>query len=117
MCQTAAQAIASGAELFEQLIHLRVIDRFAFGIGKQVLLADVGDVGTVLVLGQQVIERLVPIRPLAFGYLFVPFFGIGIDRVNIEDDTAKIEIAMFDDIPDGKESARPAGRIDATAGL
>ena len=50
MRKAAAQEIASGAKFLEQLLYLRMIDRFAFGIDRQVLLADIGDVGTVVVL-------------------------------------------------------------------
>src|SRR5262245_41435555 len=51
---------------FEHLWHHGVAARLAGLVGQQVLLRDVGDIGGAVVLGQQVIERLVLVGPDLF---------------------------------------------------
>jgi len=117
MRQAAAQAIAPAAKILEQLRDLRMVDRFAILVHQQVLLADIGDVGTVIILGQQMIEWLIAPWPLPFGDLFIPFVRIGIDRIDIKHDAAKIMAAVLYDITNRKASARTARGIDETACL
>ena len=62
-------------ELGEHFADLRMLDRIA-GIDHQVLLGHVGDVIRVLVLGEQMIERLVLARPDLLGDRLVPLLGI-----------------------------------------
>lgn len=88
-----------------------MINRSAACIGKQVLLADIGDVGTVVILSQQVIKWLLAAWADVLRDSLVPFFAIGKDRINIEDHTAKIEHPVAHNI------ANPEARLDVTRGL
>ena len=94
-----------------------MIDRSTFRVGEQVLLADIGDVGTVFVLCQQVIIWLIAIRAQVLRNGLVPFFAIGEDRVNIEDHSAKIECAMAHDIANSEAGTSVAGSLDGSASL
>ena len=58
-----ARAIAAMAVLHEDLRHLRMPDRLAAVVRQQVLLGDIGDVFGLVVLGEQMIERLILVRP------------------------------------------------------
>jgi len=111
VCQRPAHTITLSIELFEQLRDLRVINRAAVGIGKQILLADICDIGTVVILGQQVIEWLFTARTDVFWDGFVPLFAICKDRIDIEDHTAKIEHPVANHI------ANPKARLDVSRGL
>ena len=52
-------------------------DRLSAVVGQEVLFGDIGDVRILLVLGQQVVERLVLARTALLGDRGVPFLGIG----------------------------------------
>ena len=69
--------VAAVLEAVEQLAHRRVIDRPAFGVGEEVALAHIGDVGTVVVLGEEVVEGLVAPGADILGDRLVPFFRVG----------------------------------------
>ena len=105
MRQAASQAVASAAKFLEQLGDLWMIDRLIIVVHQQVLLADIGHVGTFLIFRQQVIEGLVAPRPLFFRNLFEPFFRIGVDRIDIENDAAKIMATMLHHVPNSEASA------------
>jgi len=75
-----------------------MIDRAGFRITSQVLLADVRNVTAFIVLGQKVVERLIARGAYVCGDRFIPFFAIGEDRVDVENDTPKIEQFMPYDI-------------------
>ena len=73
-----------------------------FGIGQQVLLADIGDIAAVRIFGEKMVERLILMRANSLWNGVIPFFAIGEDRVDIKHDAAKIEYAVAHDIADGK---------------
>ncbi len=98
MRQAVAHPVASVFELLEILMHIRVRDRAGKRVPDQILLTDIGDVITLVAFGEQVVERLVAIGPDLFGNGLIPFFAIGEDRIDIEDDTAKIESFVTHDI-------------------
>src|SRR5712691_5685311 len=75
-------------------------DRLAAGVEQKVLLRDVSDVGALRVLGEQVVERLVLVRPHFGGDRLVPFLGIVEFRVDIEHDAAEREDAVAHHRPD-----------------
>ena len=51
------------AVLHENFRHLRMPDRLAAVIRQEILLGDVGDVFGLVVLGEQMIVRLILVRP------------------------------------------------------
>ena len=84
--------------------------------GTQVLLADVGDVAALGILGEQVVERLVLGRAHLLGDRLIPFLAVGEDRVDVEDHAAEIEQAVAHDLADARSgpgacrSSGPWGR-------
>src|SRR6478609_3780391 len=81
-----AQAVTAGGEIVEQAGDGGMIDRLVAIVGKQILLADIGDVAALAVLGEQVIERLVLARAQIDGDRLIPFVAVGEHRIDIEDD-------------------------------
>src|SRR5579862_7091228 len=76
-------------------------DRTVFAIENEVLLRDIGLVGTtLLVLRQKMIEGLVLRRPPLRRNGFIPFLGIVEDRIDVENDAAKRIEAVADDLSD-----------------
>ena len=51
--EAAAHPIAPVFELFEQFRHRRVIYRTAFAVRDEIALADIGDIGGFIVLGEE----------------------------------------------------------------
>src|SRR3990167_5326999 len=86
--QAAPQPIAAIAETLEHLVQRRVVNRPGLCIRLEVLLADIGDIAVLVVLGEKVIERLVTRGTDVLGDRLVPFLAVGEDRVDIEDDAA-----------------------------
>ena len=79
-----ARAVAAGLVLHEDLRHLRMPDRFAGIVGQKILLGDVGDVFGVRVFREQMIERLILVRPNLLGDRQPPFLGIVEFRIDVE---------------------------------
>ena len=71
-----------------------------FGIGQQVLLADIGDIAAVRIFGEKMVERLILMRANSLWNGVIPFVAIGKNRIDIEHNTAEIENAMTHDIAD-----------------
>ena len=94
-----------------------MIDRPGVAIFEQVLLADIGGVARITILGEQVVERLFALRADFHRDRFVPFLAVGEDRINIENNTTKIEHPVTHDIADPEPGVRCAGRVDMTASL
>ena len=94
-----------------------MIHRPAFAILGQVLLADIGDVARIPILGEQVIERLFAVRANFFRDRFVPFLAVGEDRVDIEHHSAKIEDPVAHHIADPEPGPGKPRRIDIAASL
>src|SRR6056297_1447335 len=89
LIQLEMQRVMPVLERSEQIGDVRVIHRLAGIVGHEVLFAHIGDVVTLLVLGQQVIERLFLRGTAVFGYRGIPFLGIRELRVNVKDNTAE----------------------------
>ncbi len=94
-----------------------MIDWACLTIGKQILLADVGHIAVVAIFREQVIEWLFPVRPDFRRNRFVPFLAIGEDRIDIEDNAAKIEHPVAHDIADPEPRLGPFRRFYVSASL
>ncbi len=116
-----ARAIPFAVEAFKHQLDIRVLDRLAARIGQEVLLGYIGHIGAVLVLGEEVVKRLILARPDFRGNGVPPFLGIGEFRVDVEDHAAKRKDAVPDNGADRKfryafvhglssEGERPMGR-------
>ena len=75
-----------------------MIYRLAAFVRQQILLRDIGDVVRFLVLGEQMVIRLILGRPHIFRNREPPFLGIVEHRVDIENDAAKREQTMAHDL-------------------
>ena len=69
-------------------------------IGHQILLGHIGDVFGLRVLGEQMIERLVLVRPDLLRNRAIPFLGIGEGRIDVDDHAAKRIDAVADHLAD-----------------
>src|ERR1700736_643405 len=97
-----AWAIAARFVLDENLGDLRVPDWLG-GIGRrQTLLRDVLNEIRFRILGEQMIERLILLRPDLLGDRQPPFLGIVEDRIDIEDHAPERKDPVTDDLPDLK---------------
>jgi len=76
--------------------------RLARVVGQQVLFRDVGDIGRLRILGQQVIERLVAARPRVFRDRRQPLLGIGENRIHVEDHATERIKPVLHHLPDGE---------------
>jgi gamma-glutamyltranspeptidase/glutathione hydrolase len=83
------QRVTAFGELAEQVAQIRMIHRLTGVVWDQVLLGNIGHVVGVVVLGQQVVERLTLAGTRALGDRVIPFVGVGKLRVDIEHHTAK----------------------------
>jgi hypothetical protein len=106
MAHFAAQFIFVAGPAAKNILDCRMVDRPFFGIGQQILLADIGDVAAVPIFGKKMVERLVFGRANFLGNRLIPFLAIVENRIDIEDYSAKIEDAMPHDIANRKLRAR-----------
>ena len=68
----------------------------------EILLADVGDVALLGILGEQMVEGLVLGRADRLGDRLIPFVAVGEVRIDVEDHAAKIEQPMAHDFADAE---------------
>ena len=101
-----ADAIATAAVDLEHLVDLGVPQRLAGHVGQEVLLRDVGDVFGLLVLGEEMVERLVLRGPDLLGDRQPPFLGVAERRIDVEDHAAEREDPVLDDLPDREFGVR-----------
>ena len=94
------QPISPGFRLVEHVAQKRVAAGTPTVIGQQVLLGNIGDIGRLGVLGQQMIEGLLPMRPQFGRNRLQPFISIGENRIDIEHHAPKRVNAVFDDVAD-----------------
>lgn len=84
----------------EPVRYLGVVQGFVPVIGQQVLLRDVGDVCSLVVFREEMVERLVLAGTDILGNGLVPFLGVVEFRVDIEDDSTEIEESVLDHLAD-----------------
>src|ERR1700704_283187 len=97
-----ARAVAARFVLHENLRDLRVPDRLARIVRQQILLGDVGNVFRFRILGEQMIKRLILVRPILLGDRQPPFLGIVEFRIDIEDHAPERKDPVTDDLSDLK---------------
>ena len=97
-----ARDVVAALHFLEEMRHLRVRHRLAGLVGQQVLLRDIGDVGGLRVLGQQVIEWLVAARTDLLGDRRQPLLGVGEHRIDVEDHAAEWINSVLHHLPDGE---------------
>lgn len=94
-----------------------MVDGITGPVCDQIALADIGEVALILILREEMIEWLIARRANILGNGFIPFFAIGKDRVDIEDDSSKIEHAVPDNVANTKAGSGLAWRVDRAACL
>jgi len=77
-------------------------DRLAGIVGQEVLLRDIGHVFGFRILRQQVVERLVLVRPDVLGDRKPPFLGVVEFRIDIEDHAPERKNPVANDLSDLK---------------
>ena len=85
----------------EDFGDLRMAHRLAGLVRQQVLLGDIGDIFGFGVFREQMIERLILVRPNLGRNRLVPFLGIVEQRIDVENDPAKRIDAVPHDLADG----------------
>lgn len=105
--QTLAQAIAPINKTLEYLANRGMVDRPAFRISKQILLAHIGNIAGVLILSEEVIEGLFAMRSDLGRNRFIPFLAVREDRIDIDDDAAETEMTVANNIADCKSGLGP----------
>ena len=104
-----AQLVPPFVEAVEHGRDRRMVDRLVGLVGDEVLLADVGDVALLRILGEQVVEGLVLGRAHRFGDRLVPFLAIGELGIDVEDDAAEVEQPVAHDFADAVAGQGDAG--------
>ena len=117
MRQAMPQLIAAIGEILEQLIHRWMVNRAAFRVVRQVLLADIGDIAVFAVFSEQVVIGLLAVGLHFLGDRIVPFLAVGKDRVDVENNAAKIIELVPHDIANGETCLGTARRVDQSPGL
>ena len=97
-----ARPVAARFVLDENLGDLRMPDRLAEFVGQQILLGNVGDVFGFRILGEQMIERLILVRPDILRDRQPPFLGIVEFRIDIENHAPERKNPVADDLSDLK---------------
>ena len=82
--------IAAVIHVAEHDAHIRMPDRPARAVFNQILLRDIGCVVALGILGQQVVEGLIPLGAHVFGDRLIPFLGVAELRIDIEDNPRKL---------------------------
>ncbi len=95
-----ARAVAALAVLHEHFRDLRMPHRLAAGVRQQILFGDIGDVFGLIVLGEQMIERLILVRPVLRRESTRTIRRYCRNRIDVEHDAAKRIQAVPDDLAD-----------------
>src|SRR4051812_14702036 len=111
-----AEAVTAGCIVFEQAADGGMLDRLVALVVEQILLADIGDIAAVAIVGEQMVERLVLVRPDLLRDRVIPFVGVGEDRIDVEDHAANVEHAVADHVADGEAGMADRGRGDRGGG-
>lgn len=88
------KGIAAIGEIAEQIMQIRMGHRLARFVRDEVLFRDISDVIAFIVLGEQVIERLVFGWAAVLGNVLVPLIRVREHCINIEHNTAKRVLAV-----------------------
>lgn len=83
----------------EEIADIRMIDRLARVVRNQILLGHISHVIALIVLGQQVIERLFFRRTAVLRDRVIPFLGICELWVYVKHHTPERVFAVSDDLP------------------
>ena len=102
MAQLGPQAVFAAFHSVEHGRDGGMVDRFVAVVGQQVLLGDVGDVGAVLALGEQMIERLLLERADVLVDRQPPLLGFAELRVDVEDDSPERKGPVADHLADAE---------------
>jgi hypothetical protein len=86
----------------EILIHLRVPNGRSGVISEQILLRNISRIFRFLILGEQVIKRLVLARARLGGNGVIPFVRIVEFRIDVKNHATELKQAVFDDLSDSK---------------
>jgi gamma-glutamyltranspeptidase / glutathione hydrolase len=98
LVQREVQGIVPILEIAEQVGEVGMRHRLARIVRQQVLLGHIGHVVALVVLGQQVIERLVLRGAAVLGNGVIPLLGVGKLRIHIENHAAKRVLAVPHDL-------------------
>jgi len=90
----------------EDVVDGRMIDWLGVIVIDQVLLADIGDVGAFVILGEKMIKGLLAGGTQRFGNRFVPFLAVGENGVDVEHNPAKAMQPVPHDIANPKPGVR-----------
>jgi hypothetical protein len=98
LVQLHLQRVEPVREIAKQIGQIRVVDGLAGFVKHKVLLRDVSDVITLIILGEKVVKGLVLGGAAVLGDGIIPFLRVGKDRVHIKDHTAKRVFAVPDNL-------------------
>src|SRR5512134_2505623 len=95
-----ARDIAPFLDAGEYLVDLGVSDRLAADVRQEILLGDISNITRLLILGEEVIVRLILDRPDILRDRQPPLLGIGEFGIDIENDAAERVNPVTNDLPD-----------------
>jgi gamma-glutamyltranspeptidase / glutathione hydrolase len=98
LVQREVQRVVPVLEIPEEVGEVGMRHRLARIVRQKVLFGHIGHVVALVVLGQQVVERLVLRGPAVLGNGVIPFLGVGEPRVHVEDHAAKRMFAVPHDL-------------------
>src|SRR5579863_5310073 len=91
--------VAIASQAFKHDVDHGMVNRAVFRVGHQVLLGDIGLIGPALrVLGKKVIKGLILGRTPVGGYGLIPFLRIVEYGIHVENDAAKWEEPVPNDL-------------------
>jgi hypothetical protein len=88
-----------------------MVDGLLAVINHQILLADIGNVIAVRILGEQMVKWLILRRPDIFGNRFVPFLAVRKDGVDVENYAAKFEMAVTHNVANVEARMRDGRKL------
>ncbi len=100
------QLVTTVVEIVEHAANRRMFNRAIFIIRNQVLLTDIGDIAAFRIFREEMIKRLITPGPDFGRDRIIPFFAVGKDGINVENDSAKFEQAVADDVSNPEIGAR-----------
>jgi hypothetical protein len=86
----------------EDQLELRMAARCVELIQNEILFGDVGHVGRIFGLREEMVIRLILRRPNLDGNRMPPFIGVVEERIDIENDASKGSESMCNDVSDPK---------------